>query len=444
MVLKNTGDVLPLSTTSSIALVGAQACNTDPLAIAGGSGWNGMACQEVNKANVKDGIRRLGINSLSCPDQADHGNSAAETADIVVAVVTPAKASEGSDRETLQLSQADTQLIKRYANAGKKVVVAMNAPGPMITSTWDANVAGLLVSWVPGVANGDGIAQALYNHTYEASGRLPVTFPKCSTEACTLQDERASVHLGDKIADKSYYHHDEGSLIGYRWYHAQNREVSYPFGFGLFAYGRSTVAYSDARQAVHGEGVKVHVNLQTSGQYSGTDVPQLYLKFPESVPGPAEYKPEWVLKGFRKIRVSPGNAVEASFGLTKRDFSYWDEAPGQSKWVCASGNFVACVGSNSRDAVNGQGACVTFASPCGEQPTLEQKFVAEPILNDAEATAVRPPLSVAVAVGGSIVLGATLFAWRRRRSIYMQAFEVLGLDEGEAPSRTQSSQSCVE
>jgi len=329
--------------------------------------------------------------------------------------------------------------------------VAMNAPGPMITSTWDANVAGLVVSWVPGVANGDGIAQALYNHTYEASGRLPVTFPRCSTEACTLQDERASVHLGDKIEDKSYYKHDEGSLIGYRWYHAQNREVSYPFGFGLFAYGRSSVAYSEARQAGHGQGVKVHVNLQTSGKYSGTDVPQLYLKFPASVPGPAEYKPEWSLKGFHKIRVSPGVVAEASFDLTKRDFSYWDETPGQSKWVCASGSFVACVGSNSRDAVNGQGACVTFASPCGGQryeqkfaSMPEQKFAAVPVLTDAEPTAVRPPLTVVVAACGSIVLGAALFALRRRRSIYMQAFEMLGLDEGEPPSRTQSTQSCVE
>merc|ERR1712110_1043047 len=126
-----------------------------------------------------------------------------------------------------------------------EVVVVMNAPGPMITSTWDADVAAIIVSWLPGVENGNGIAMALYNHTYGAgSGRLPHTFPQCQTTSCSVADERSSVALGDKIDDGSYVVHSEKSLIGYRWYHATGNSVSYPFGFGLFAYGRGFVTYS--------------------------------------------------------------------------------------------------------------------------------------------------------------------------------------------------------
>eukprot|EP00959_Pyramimonas_sp_CCMP1952_P217615 4551433-Pyramimonas_sp.AAC.1 len=62
------------------------------------------------------------------------------------------------------------------------VVVVMNAPGPMITSTWDEGVDAILMTWLPGTQNGAGIAKALYNDGYEASGRLPFTFPKCSSE----------------------------------------------------------------------------------------------------------------------------------------------------------------------------------------------------------------------------------------------------------------------
>jgi len=107
----------------------------------------------------------------------------------------------------------------------------------MITNTWDKDVAAMMVSWLPGQQNGRGIAMALYNEGYEASGRLPFTWPLCRTEECTEADERASVALGDQIENNGYYEFKEKALIGYRWYHANSVEVNYPFGFGLFAYG---------------------------------------------------------------------------------------------------------------------------------------------------------------------------------------------------------------
>jgi len=280
-------------------------------------------------------------------------------------VVVPAKASEGGDRPTLQLQPEDAALIRRYADEGRRVVVAMNAPGPMITSTWDARVKGLVVSWLPGVANGHGIARALYGEGYEASGRLPVTFPKCSTASCSMQDERASVALGDSIDNGEIHQFKDKALVGYRWYHYMKREVSYPFGFGLFAYGRSTVHYTGAWARPEGQGVRIGCRLEVSGDFGGRDVPQLYLSLPASVPGDDFSKPQWVLKGFRKVSVGPSAPAEVEFALAPRDLSYWDDGPKMSKWVCPAGEFTACVGANARDAVrSGQGACATFASPC--------------------------------------------------------------------------------
>jgi hypothetical protein len=378
------------------------------------------------------------------PDNGDH-NSRVDAADVVVAVVVPAKASEGSDRETLQLSAGDTELIKSHTQRGKKVIVAMNAPGPMITSTWDSDVSGLLVSWLPGVVNGDGIARALCNETYEASGRLPVTFPKCSTEACTLQDERASVALGDEIASKSYYHHKEKALIGYRWYHAKGLEVSYPFGYGLFAYGKSAVKYSGAwTQAAPESGVSLLVTLQNTGAFSGRDVPQLYLKFPSSIPGDANSKPEWVLKGFQKIRLSAGATVEVAFNLSIRDMSYWDDALGMSKWVCASGHFTACVGANARDAVEPeQGSCVAFESPCmaDAPPDVVVKaavFDADggQLANGQETSSAAALLCLCLAVSLLAGVGLTFRRVRGRwlegssdSSERLRAWQLLGLEE---------------
>lgn len=259
---------------------------------------------------------------------------------------------------------------------GKKLVVAMNAPGPMITSTWDDCVAALVVSWLPGQQNGKGIAMALYNEGYEASGRLPFTFPKCSNNPCSRAYELASVALGHLVGSKALRVFSEKALIGYRWYHAKGRAVSYPFGFGLFAYGSTKVRYSAASAAASRVGVIVSCTLSHGGPRLGHDVPQLYLSFPSSVPGDAESKPEWVLKGFTKVLVTPNSPVITHFALSHRELSYWDDSKGRSLWVCAAGKFRACVGANSRDAVlPGEGSCASFIinSACGFEHEVQDE-----------------------------------------------------------------------
>jgi len=367
VVLKNEDGVLPLSKQTAVALVGKEACAKAPLATGGGSGWNGFACNDVPKINVRNGIAGLaGGPKLRCPDDGhglDGGNSLAETADVILVVVTPAQAVEGSDRASLQLFPADRILIQRYSSMGKKVVVVINAPGPMITSPWDGGVAALLISWLPGQQNGKGIAMALYG-AQAPQGRLPVTFPKCNTETCSHADELDSVALGNQIESKAYRTLSDKALIGYRWYHANQRAVSFPFGFGLVLYGSVQIRYSDAQVSHTSEGVRVSCRLEHSGLRPGRDTPQLYLSFPDSVPGDAAIRPAWVLKGFQKTLVHPNKPATATFPLFWRDLSYWDDAPGQSKWVCASGQFRACVGANSRDAVGAEGACTTFTASC--------------------------------------------------------------------------------
>jgi hypothetical protein len=211
---------------------------------------------------------------------------------------------------------------------------------------------------------------ALYNEGYEASGRLPFTFPKCSTAECSKDDELASVALGDQIAkdgEESIRVFTDKALIGYRWYHAHDKPVSYPFGFGLFAYGSAEVRYTSASARVDLSGAHVSVQLSHSGPRAGRDVPQLYLKFPE-VPGDAASRPEWVLKGFQKVLVRPGALATATFDIAVRDLSWWNDAPGQSRWVCPSGTFTACVAANAQEAMSGKGACTSFNAMCPVGP----------------------------------------------------------------------------
>merc|ERR1712039_578479 len=254
-------------------------------------------------------------------------------------------------------------------------------------------------------------------------------FPKCKTAACTKTDELDSVQFGNDIANKQDRVYAEKALIGYRWYHAKGISVSYPFGFGLFAYGTAEMKYSKAAVQAKGSGVSVTVELRHTGPRAGHDVPQLYLSFPSSIPGDANSKPEWVLKGFSKKSVKPNETVMASFHLTERDLSYWDDAPGKSLWVCARGEFRVCVGANARDAVDPRkGSCTSFMSPCSPEPlhvamktdptapvkTPATQSLPEPLLvamkNDATAPVKTPAKPLAPAVSALSLVSFAMVA----------------------------------
>lgn len=130
-----------------------------------------------------------------------------------------------------------------------------------------------------------------------------------------------------------------------------------------------------------------------------------------------------------------------SFPLSVRDLSYWDDAPGQSKWVCATGDFKACVGANSRDAlVPGQGTCVTFASPCEKEDTVE-------VLVKQYESSVRSQRDgkvVGSAFGAGccalFLVSAALLATRHRlgSGLAVQNIPSFELLEEQLPSRTSS------
>merc|ERR1711972_76601 len=169
-----------------------------------------------------------------------------------------------------------------------------------------------------------------------------------------------------------------------------------------------------------GSGVSVTCELQHTGPRAGHDVPQLYLSFPSSVPGDANSKPEWVLKGFSKQLVRPNETATASFHLTERDLSYWDDAPGRSLWVCARGEFRVCVGANARDAIDPRkGSCTSFLSPCSPEPLLvtmksdATTQVRTPTSHYAPVVSVLGLVSFAMVVAGVSLLGQCM---RRRVS----------------------------
>jgi hypothetical protein len=84
----------------------------------------------------------------------------------------------------------------------------------------------------------------------------------------------------------------------------------------------------------------VSANITNTGTVAGADVVQLYLGDPA-----AASEPPRQLKGFEKLKLSPGQTRTVRFTLSGRDLSYWDNAA--NGWVLPDGQFNVYVGDSS-------------------------------------------------------------------------------------------------
>ena len=136
----------------------------------------------------------------------------------------------------------------------------------------------------------------------------------------------------------------EGIYIGYRWYDAKKLDVAYPFGYGL---SYTTFEYSDIRLDKESMGaddtVTVSFWVKNTGSRAGSDVAQVYVHDVEST----MHRPVKELRGFKKVRLAPGEEQEISITLGRHAFEYY--TPALHKWVVEGGSFEIMVGRSSRE-----------------------------------------------------------------------------------------------
>ena len=102
--------------------------------------------------------------------------------------------------------------------------------------------------------------------------------------------------------------------MGYRGYDALGLQPLFPFGHGL---SYTSFVYSGVAATSSG----VTVTVTNNGSVAGAEVPQLYLGFPAHAGEPPQQ-----LRGFAKVALEVGQAVEVTFPLAPRDLSVWDVA----------------------------------------------------------------------------------------------------------------------
>ena len=141
---------------------------------------------------------------------------------VIFAGLPDAYESEGKDRETLGMPEAQNRLIEAVADVQPDTVVVLHAGAP-VAMPWRDKVKAVLFSYLCGEGAGEAQAHILYGEV-NPSGKLAETFPLC------LEQNPSYLNFPDTDGVTEYR---EGVFIGYRYYDKKALDVAYPFGYGL-------------------------------------------------------------------------------------------------------------------------------------------------------------------------------------------------------------------
>lgn len=343
VLLKNDGNILPLKRVEGeyVAVIGAFADNPR---------YQGAGSSIINPTMIDSGRRAFNNSPISVKfaDGYDRSgkrknedayiteacNLAKNASKAVVFIgLTDDYESEGFDRSTMKLPDGHNRLVEAVSRVNDNVIVVLEGGSP-VEMPWADNVKAILNAYLGGQSVAPAIVDVLTGKA-NPCGKLAETYPVC------LKDTPTSFRYPDSKEDVQYR---ESIFIGYRYYDKVERNVRFPFGFGL---SYTSFEYSDIKlkkkNLTKGEGAKVTFTIKNTGDVAGSEIAQVYVAKPES----KIFRAPKELKGFVKIHLDPGEEKKVTVELDDRAFAFWNTAT--EDWCVESGEYKILVGASSRD-----------------------------------------------------------------------------------------------
>src|SRR6266571_3200990 len=341
VLLKNAGSMLPLrKDIGTIAVIGP---NCDDRRMLLGN-YEGAPADSITplrgiREAVSRGTRVLYARGSDWVVASDSGLAeavrVAEQADVVVlclgltaqlegeemSVETPGF--RGGDRTRIDLPDAQQRLLERIVAVGKPTVLVLMSGSAVAVNWAQEHVPAIVEAWYGGQAAGSALADVLFGD-YNPGGRLPVTFYKSVNDLPAFDDYRMA-----------------GGGRTYRFFKGT---PLYPFGYGL---SYTTFAYKNLRTSAAtlraSDTAVVRVDVTNTGQRTGDDVAQLYVRHL----GSRVERPNEDLRGYRRITLKPGETRTVSFSLPASSLAYWNSD--LHRWVVEQEPVELAVGASSAD-----------------------------------------------------------------------------------------------
>lgn len=334
VLLKNENGVLPLRKDGSIALVGPNAASLPT------DGGGSPLVRPPYTVSVLEGVANVAPGTLIRTARGCDINSgdrsgfpaaveAARSADAVVFVggLDQTQEGESQDRKSgsVQLPGVQQELIRELAKVNDKLVVVLISGGVCALNDSIEVIDGLLYSFYGGQEAGQAVAEALFGDL-NPGGKLPVTMPKTDDQLPPFTDD----------------HTDHLVKVGYRWFDASAIEPQFAFGHGL---SYTTFRYDSLRlsskETTAEKGLVVEVDVTNTGDLTGDEVVQLYLRDLEA----GLLMPKKQLKGFERVTLDPGETKTVRFAIDAEALAFWDI--GRKSFFVEEGVFEVMVGGAS-------------------------------------------------------------------------------------------------
>jgi len=338
VLLKNENALLPLSkSTRKIAVIGPLAeARADQMGSwhAAGRAEDCLSFLAGLKAHVSPTTQITCVRGCDVNGDSKDGFApaidAATKSDVVIAVVGEHEwmSGEAASRSMIGLPGVQRDLIEALIQTGKPVVVVLMNGRPLAIPWVAENAPAIVEAWFGGTMAGPAICDVLFGD-YNPSGKLPVTFPRNEGQIPIFM---AMKNTGRPMQPENKYTS--------KYLDVPNTPL-YPFGFGL---SYTTFAYSpvsiDKVNFKFGETLNVSVTVTNSGDRSGVEVVQLYIRdLVGSVTRPVKE-----LKAFKRISLEPGATEKVNFDLTSDDLRFYTA---DMTFTAEPGEFVIYIGGSS-------------------------------------------------------------------------------------------------
>ncbi len=225
------------------------------------------------------------------------------------------------DRTSLEMFGMQNELVRAIVATGKPVVAFLFNGRPLSVTELNDSVAGIFECWYTGQETGGAVADVLFGD-FNPGGKLPISVPRSAGHLPSFYNHKPSARRG--------YLHDDVSPL-------------YPFGYGL---SYTNFAIENVRleeESISTDGsTRVLAEVTNTGDREGSEVVQMYIRDCIS----SVTRPVKELKGFKKVRLKPGETTTVAIDIAKDALAFHDI---NMEYVAEPGDFEIMVGSSSRD-----------------------------------------------------------------------------------------------
>ena len=223
----------------------------------------------------------------------------------------------GGDRTSIELPQAQRDVLRWLHEAGKKVVF-VNCSGGAVALTPELETCDAILQWwYDGEQGGLALADVLTGR-YNPSGKLPVTFYRST----------------DDLPDFLDY------TMKNRTYRYFTGEPLFPFGYGL---SYTTFSFSKPSVKVNGDNVTLTLTMKNTGNVDGIETAQVYYRRTADKEGPQK-----TLCAYQQVSLKAGESRTVSISLPKKQLESWDAQSNTMRFQ--RGEYMFMVGPSSADS----------------------------------------------------------------------------------------------